>query len=87
VRGAAAVLPPATTMLGALYRYLREADPQDFQPMNSNFGLIEPLAQHVRDKKRKRELIAERAAADLDGWMATHAIAGVDVPAGAGAAA
>src|SRR6478672_517603 len=28
------VLPPPTTMLGALYRYMREADPRHFQPMN-----------------------------------------------------
>ena len=33
------VIPPPTTMLGALYRYLREADPKHFQPMNANFGL------------------------------------------------
>ena len=31
-------------MLGGLYRYLREADPKHFQPMNANFGLLEPLA-------------------------------------------
>ena len=30
-------------MLGGLYRYLREADPKHFQPMNANFGLLEPL--------------------------------------------
>ena len=36
-------VPPPTTMLGALYRYLREADPKHFQPMNANFGLLEPL--------------------------------------------
>ena len=34
-------VPPPTTMLGALYRYLREADPKHFQPMNANFGLVE----------------------------------------------
>ena len=87
VRGLDAALPPATTMLGALYRYLRAADPKDFQPMNSNFGLIEPLATNVRDKKRKRELIAERAATELGSWMQAHGIESVDVPAGAGAAA
>ena len=87
VRGEAAVVPPATTMLGALYRYLREADPKEFQPMNSNFGLLEPLAAQVRDKKRKREQLAARAAADLAGWMQQNAIRGVEVPAVTGAAA
>ena len=55
------VIPPPTTMLGALYRYLREADPRHFQPMNANFGLVDDLPEPVRDKRRKRELIAERA--------------------------
>jgi methylenetetrahydrofolate--tRNA-(uracil-5-)-methyltransferase len=68
-------IPPPTTMLGALYRYMREADPRHFQPMNANFGLLDPLATPVRDKKRKRELIAERALADLDAWIGESAAA------------
>ena len=55
------VLPPATTMLGALYRYLRETDPARFQPMNANFGLMEPLADAPRDKVKKKEALAARA--------------------------
>ena len=55
------VLPPATTMLGALYRYLRETDPARFQPMNANFGLIEPLENAPRDKFKKKEALAARA--------------------------
>jgi len=55
------VLPPATTMLGALYRYLRETDPARFQPMNANFGLMEPLADAPRDKFKKNEALAARA--------------------------
>jgi len=62
------VLPPPTTMLGALYRYLREADPRHFQPMNANFGLVDDLPGRVKDKRRKRELIAERALAEMESW-------------------
>jgi methylenetetrahydrofolate--tRNA-(uracil-5-)-methyltransferase len=62
-------VPPPTTMLGALYRYLREADPRHFQPMNANFGLLDPLEAEPRDKRRKRELLAERALADLAAWV------------------
>jgi len=68
LRGLEPVLPPPTTMIGALYRYLREADSANFQPMNANFGLVDPLAAEVRDKHKKRELIAERALSDLSGW-------------------
>ena len=63
-------IPPTTTMLGALYRYLREADPRHFQPMNANFGLVDALAEPVRDKRLKREMLADRALRDLGAWMA-----------------
>ncbi len=74
LRGRAPVVPPPTTMLGALYRYLREADPAHFQPMNANFGLLEELPDPPRDKAVKRERYAERALADLrSGWGAATA--------------
>ncbi len=77
LRGEEPVLPPTTTMLGALYRYLREADPAHFQPMNANFGLVDDLPSRVRDKRAKREQIAERALAELARWRDAHALAGV----------
>jgi methylenetetrahydrofolate--tRNA-(uracil-5-)-methyltransferase len=70
LNGREAVIPPPTTMLGALYRYMREADPKHFQPMNANFGLVDELPEAVRDKKRKRELIAERSLAAMRQWHA-----------------
>src|SRR5688572_21956757 len=68
------VIPPPTTMLGALYRYMREADPKHFQPMNANFGLVDDLPQMIRDKKKKREQIAQRALAELKAWIDSHRI-------------
>jgi methylenetetrahydrofolate--tRNA-(uracil-5-)-methyltransferase len=62
------LVPPPTTMLGALYRYLREAAPAHFQPMNANFGLLEPLDPPVRDKQRRREALVQRALADIEGF-------------------
>jgi methylenetetrahydrofolate--tRNA-(uracil-5-)-methyltransferase len=73
-RGLEPVVPPPTTMLGGLMRYLRDADPRHFQPMNSNFGLIDPLDRKVRDKQRKREVLAERAQADFARWMDENGI-------------
>lgn len=69
LRGEDPRVPPPTTMLGALYRYLREADPKHFQPMNANFGLVDELTARVKDKKIKREKIAERALAEMRRWM------------------
>jgi methylenetetrahydrofolate--tRNA-(uracil-5-)-methyltransferase len=76
------VLPPTTTMLGALYRYLREADPRHFQPMNANFGLVDDLGMRVKDKRARKEKLAERALADMAAWRDA-----VRTPATAGAGA
>jgi methylenetetrahydrofolate--tRNA-(uracil-5-)-methyltransferase len=69
------VLPPPTTMLGALYRYMREADPRHFQPMNANFGLVDELGQRVKDKRVKKERLAARALADMTEWRDAHLLA------------
>ena len=74
--GEAPVIPPPTTMLGALYRYMREADPKHFQPMNANFGLLDELPERVRDKKQKREMFAERALRDMQLWIEANSIPG-----------
>jgi methylenetetrahydrofolate--tRNA-(uracil-5-)-methyltransferase len=62
------VVPPTTTMLGALYRYLREADPRHFQPMNANFGLVDELGKRVKDKRAKKEQLAARALEHMAAW-------------------
>jgi methylenetetrahydrofolate--tRNA-(uracil-5-)-methyltransferase len=64
------LLPPPTTMLGALYRYLRETEPRRFQPMNANFGLIMPLETEIRDKQKKKEAYAERALRQMGEFVA-----------------
>ncbi len=71
------VVPPPTTMLGAIYRYLREADAAHFQPMNANFGLVVPLDNPPRDKAVKRERIAQRAIRDMQEWVDLIISAGV----------
>jgi methylenetetrahydrofolate--tRNA-(uracil-5-)-methyltransferase len=68
LQGLPIAVPPPTTMLGGLYRYLAEADPAHFQPMNANFGLLDPLPGRVK-KDRKKELLVERAQADFGAWL------------------
>ncbi len=77
--GEAPVVPPPFTMLGALYRYLREADPRYFQPMNANFGLVEELPDPPRDKRLKKERISARALGALAAWQAEHGVSAVGV--------
>jgi len=58
------VLPP-TTMLGALCHYVSRAEPEDFQPMKANFGLMPPLSPPVRNKRRRYQAYVARAMRDL----------------------
>ncbi|SCM80475.1 Methylenetetrahydrofolate--tRNA-(uracil-5-)-methyltransferase TrmFO [uncultured Sporomusa sp.] len=60
---------PEETAHGALCRYITEADPSNFQPMNINFGLIPPLGHKIRDKKLKNRAIADRALAALEEFI------------------
>jgi methylenetetrahydrofolate--tRNA-(uracil-5-)-methyltransferase len=69
LRGLPPALPPPTTMLGGLLRYLREAEPRSFQPMNANFGLLDPLGQPVRGKQQRRREFADRALRELQDWI------------------
>lgn len=57
---------PPTTMIGALCRYICNADPDGFQPMKANFGLFPPLDPPVRRKRERYGTYARRALADLE---------------------
>ncbi|CAJ1002422.1 MULTISPECIES: FADH(2)-oxidizing methylenetetrahydrofolate--tRNA-(uracil(54)-C(5))-methyltransferase TrmFO [Bacillales] len=54
------VLPPET-VIGSMARYITTADPNNFQPMNANFGLVPELPKRIRNKREKNEKLAERA--------------------------
>lgn len=68
------VTPPATTAHGCLVGHVSSSDPKHFQPMNTNYGLFPPLAQPIRDKEKKRQLIAQRAREDFERWMTQSAL-------------
>lgn len=57
---------PKTTALGGLSQYISAYEGSDFQPMNINFGIMEPWPAKVRKKKEKNALIAQRALEELD---------------------
>ncbi|HSJ54790.1 MAG TPA: methylenetetrahydrofolate--tRNA-(uracil(54)-C(5))-methyltransferase (FADH(2)-oxidizing) TrmFO [Anaerolineae bacterium] len=63
------VLPPET-MIGALCRYVSGADPEGFQPMKANFGLLPPLDPPVRNKRARYEAYARRALESLERFAA-----------------
>jgi len=69
-RGELPCSPPPTTMLGALLRYITQADPKTFQPINANFGLLPPLPQILRERSLRNRLLVERALSAFRTWQA-----------------
>lgn len=73
-RGEEPLTLPVGTMMGALADYITSADPEHFQPMNSNFGLLPPLENPPRDKKARRERMAEQALETMRRFIAANGL-------------
>ncbi|OWR27837.1 methylenetetrahydrofolate--tRNA-(uracil(54)-C(5))-methyltransferase (FADH(2)-oxidizing) TrmFO [Saccharibacillus sp. O23] len=65
---------PEETTLGGMARYITTADPDHFQPMNANFGLLPKLEQKIRNKKEKNEALAQRALDKLAAFTAERSL-------------
>ena len=65
VQGLPTVTLPATTMIGALSRYISDPTVTDFQPMGANFGVLPALENRPRDKAERGQAYADRALNDL----------------------
>ena len=53
----------ADTIIGGLYNYLIHAESKNFQPINANFGVLNPIIE--RDKKKKGELYCSRSLSEI----------------------
>ncbi|MCL7452745.1 MAG: FADH(2)-oxidizing methylenetetrahydrofolate--tRNA-(uracil(54)-C(5))-methyltransferase TrmFO [Anaerolineae bacterium] len=62
---------PSSTMIGALCHYVSSADPEGFQPMKANFGLMPPVVPPVRNKRERYAAYAQRALDDLARFATT----------------
>lgn len=58
--GLAPVDFPDTTLTGALCNHI-STEFGDYSPMNSNFGILSPLAEHIRDKSQRKVAYSERS--------------------------
>lgn len=66
INGQEMIVLPKTTMMGALSRYVSNSEiTKDFQPINSNWGIMEPLEEKIRDKKQRNILLTQRAVKDF----------------------
>lgn len=53
------------TMLGALTSFITDANNNDFQPINANFGLLPSLPNKIKDKKTRYEEYVRRSQAEM----------------------
>ncbi len=60
---------PRETMMGALLYYITHAEPEDFQPMKANMGLLPDLEEPVRNKRSRYAAYAARAEAALSTYL------------------
>ena len=67
-QGLEPVVFPQETAHGSLCHYITTAPAKHFQPMNVNFGIMSPIKEKIRDKKLKKQRIAERALAVLEAF-------------------
>lgn len=67
-RGKELVVPPPQTMLGALVRYITSKE-GELQPMNPIFGLLPPLDKRIKEERKRKEAMAERALNEMRVWI------------------
>lgn len=69
IEGKDLIILPKTTMLGALTQYISDENQDKFQPINSNWGIVEPLELPKKDRKNKKlkaQLISTRSIEFID---------------------
>ncbi len=72
VRGESVPTLTKQTAIGALAHYISDSALTEFQPMNVNFGILEPLGYRVKGKANKNLAIADRALEEIEAFKATE---------------
>jgi methylenetetrahydrofolate--tRNA-(uracil-5-)-methyltransferase len=74
-QGREVVTAPPKSAIGALARYVSQAEAKTFQPANITFALLEPLPEALRRKVKKKrerhELQVKLALEEWDEWLET----------------
>ena len=60
---------PRETAIGALAAYISDESVTHFQPMNVNFGIMQPLGYRVKGKANKNLAIANRSLERIDAML------------------
>jgi methylenetetrahydrofolate--tRNA-(uracil-5-)-methyltransferase len=76
LRGEELLVLPRESIMGALAHHITTADPETFQPMNANFGILPPLENEAQlSKKEKKPARAKRTAEAFAEWVKTVKLA------------
>ena len=54
----------ANTIIGGLYNYLTNANTTNFQPINANFGILNPI--NIKDKQQRNIEYRLRSLQEID---------------------
>jgi len=75
LRGESPLIFPKETMIGALIHYITTANPDTFQPMKANFGII-PNEEFlkIKDKRERKRAISQKALRVLSEFIQKHKI-------------
>ena len=60
------IIFPGNTAIGALARYISNPTSDKFQPMNINFGIIDPLREKIKNKKERYGKVSNRALEEIE---------------------
>ncbi len=71
-QGREGIVFPQESTIGSMAYYITHADPDNFQPMNANFGLLPGLEKRIRNKKEKNEALANRALDGVRVFISEH---------------
>jgi len=75
VQGKSPVTPPRATACGSLLHYIAFSDPDNFQPINMNLGILAeglPAAsQEIKERKERHRKKVEYALQQMERWLAS----------------
>ncbi|NEX77676.1 FADH(2)-oxidizing methylenetetrahydrofolate--tRNA-(uracil(54)-C(5))-methyltransferase TrmFO [Bacillus thermocopriae] len=69
VQGLEPLIFPAETAIGSMARYITSANPDNFQPMNANFGLFPELPVKIKGKQERNLQHANRALETIQNFV------------------
>ncbi len=66
LNGEELVSPNEKTVIGGLIKYIVGANPNGFQPMGSNWAVVAPLKEEIKDKKERIKILSSLAINEIN---------------------